>query len=101
MPGQRFPRPGFADSVAAAIRAAQSSGTAPAAAGAMGDGGQNPFYLPARIWQNMSPQEQEMLRQRWNRMTPEQQRRAIREMQTRDTSRFIRRAPPAPRPPAP
>jgi hypothetical protein len=70
--------------------------------GLLGDGTQHPFRLPARIWQNMSPQEQEMLRLRWSKMSPEQQRRAVNAFQMRDTAavRFPRRfTPSAPKQP--
>jgi serine/threonine-protein kinase len=97
--GERFSRPRLADSIAAAMRAAQAAGAAAQAAGTLGGGSQNPFYLPARLWQNMSAQEQELLRQRWSRLSPEQQRRAIKDILGRDsTTRNLRRVPP--RPPA-
>jgi len=52
----------------------------------------------------MSPQEQEMLRMRWTKMSPEQQRRAVTAFQQRDTAamRLQRRLtqPPTKRPPA-
>ncbi len=95
-PTAAYPRPGLSDSVKAAMRAAVDA-AAPAME-LMGDGTQHPFRLPARVWQNMSPQEQEMLRTRWSKMSPEQQRRAISAFQLRDTAavRFQRRftAPP-------
>jgi hypothetical protein len=99
-PSAVYPRPGFADSVKAAVRSAVDA-TAPAM-GLLGDGTQHPFRLPARIWQNMSPQEQEMLRLRWSKMSPEQQRRAVNAFQMRDTAavRFPRRfTPSAPKQP--
>jgi hypothetical protein len=70
--------------------------------GALGSEAQNPFHLPQRIWQNMSPQEQTMLRSRWSRMSEEQQQRALNGILHRDstTVRFPRRVPPTP-PPAP
>jgi lysyl-tRNA synthetase class I len=70
--------------------------------GMLGEATPHPFRLPARIWQNMSPQEQEMLRSRWSKMSPEQQRRAVNAFQQRDTAavRFQRRfTPPAPKQP--
>ena len=70
--------------------------------GLLGDGTQHPFRLPARIWPNMSPQAQEMLRTRWSKMSPEQQRRAVNAFQQRDTAavRFQRRfTPPVPNQP--
>ena len=90
-PSTVYPRPGFADSVRSAVRSAVDA-AAPAMS-LLGDGAQHPFRLPTRIWQNMSPQEQEMLRTRWGRMSAEQQRRAINAFQLRDTSavRFQRR----------
>jgi hypothetical protein len=74
----------------------------PASVGAGTDAGVRPFLLPTRIWQNMSPQEQAMLRSRWTRMSPEQRQRALKDMQVRDSSRapFPRRVAP-PRPPQP
>ena len=90
-PSTVYPRPGFADSVRSAVRSAVDA-AAPAMS-LLGDGAQHPFRLPTRIWENMSPQEQEMLRTRWGRMSAEQQRRAINAFQLRDTSavRFQRR----------
>lgn len=99
-PSSVYPRTGFADSVGAAVRSAVEA--AAPAMGLMREGAQYPFRLPARIWQNMSPQEQEMLRTRWTRMSPEQQRRAVNAFQQRDTAavRFQRRvSPPVPKQP--
>ncbi|MHB0963346.1 MAG: serine/threonine-protein kinase [Gemmatimonadaceae bacterium] len=100
-PSAVYPRPGFADSVGSAVRSAVDA-AAPAMS-ILGDGSQHPFRLPTRIWQNMSPQEQEMLRTRWGRMSAEQQRRAINAFQKRDTTavRFQRRLaePPTKQPP--
>ncbi|MHB8839944.1 MAG: hypothetical protein ACYC7F_13455, partial [Gemmatimonadaceae bacterium] len=108
MPGQspvRFPRSRLADSIAKATQAAISAagaGAGPSVTETWTGGEPNPFLLPARIWLNMSPQEQQTLHARWNRMTPEQQRRAIREIQQRDSAltRFQRRLT-QPRPPTP
>jgi len=63
----------------------------------------NPFYLPLRIWQNMSVQDQEVVRSRWSRMSKEQQLRAIRDIQQRDSTgnAFTRRVPPQFRRPTP
>jgi len=99
-PSAVYPRPGFADSVKAAVRSAVEA--AAPKMGLPGDGTQHPFRLPARVWQNMSPQEQEMLRTRWSKMSPDQQRRAVNAFQQRDTAavRFQRRlTPPLPRQP--
>ncbi|MBA4072292.1 MAG: hypothetical protein C0497_10725 [Gemmatimonas sp.] len=102
-PASVYPRPGFTDSVRAAVRSAVDA--AMPALGLLGEGAQNPFRLPTRIWQNMSPQEQEILRTRWSRMSPDQQRRAISAFQQRDTAavRFQRRLtqPPTPTPTPP
>lgn len=95
-PSSVYARPGFSDSVRAVVRAAVDA--AAPAMGLVGDGAQNPFRLPTRIWQNMSPQEQEMLRTRWSRMSAEQQRRAVAAFLQRDTAaaRFQRRLPQPP-----
>ncbi|MDP1889602.1 MAG: protein kinase [Gemmatimonadaceae bacterium] len=102
-PSSVYPRAGFADSVRAAVRSAVDA--AAPAMGLSGDGANNPFRLPTRIWQNMSPQEQQMLRTRWSRMSAEQQRRAVTAFEQRDTTavRFQRRLtqPPTKRPPSP
>ncbi|HEY3288044.1 MAG TPA: protein kinase [Gemmatimonadaceae bacterium] len=97
----RFPRSRVADSIAAAApqaAAAAAQGPGSASLDAAVTPAPTPFSLPARIWLNMSPQEQGMLRARWSRMTPEQQLRAIREFQHRDstTGGFPRRLPQAP-----
>jgi hypothetical protein len=81
----RVPRQRLADSLAALF-------------GALGSEAQNPFHLPQRIWQNMSPEEQATLRSRWNRMSEEQRQRALSGFLHRDstTVRFQRRLPPTP-----
>ncbi|MBI5600237.1 MAG: serine/threonine protein kinase [Gemmatimonadetes bacterium] len=96
-PSAVYARPGYADSVKAAVRSAVDA--AAPAKGLSGDGTQHPFRLPARIWQNMSPQEQEVLRTRWSRMSPEQQRRAVSAVHLRDSAavRFQRRFTPPPK----
>ena len=92
MPGAtspRFPRSRLADSIAKAAQAAVNAagaGSGPTAAESWTGDVQNPFLLPSRIWLNMSAQERQTLSARWNRMTPEQQRRAIRDIQQRDSS---------------
>jgi hypothetical protein len=99
-PSSAYSRSRFADSVSAAVRSAVEA--AAPAMGMLGEATPHPFRLPARIWQNMSPQEQEMLRSRWSKMSPEQQRRAVNAFQQRDTAavRFQRRfTPPAPKQP--
>jgi hypothetical protein len=103
-PGQlpRFPRSRFADSIAAAAQ--QAAGAAMQGSAAPEGALPTPFSLPTRIWQNMSPQEQAMLKIRWSRMTPEQQQRAVKDIQQRDSTlvRFQRRMPQRPAaPPAP
>ncbi|MBI2407886.1 MAG: protein kinase [Gemmatimonadetes bacterium] len=65
---------------------------------ALGSEEQNPFHMPQRIWQNMSPQEQTTLRSRWSRLSEEQKQRALNGILRRDsaTVRFPRRPPPTP-----
>lgn len=68
-------------------------------------GSANPYQLQARVWNQMSAQEQAMLRARWEQMSPEQRRRALRDIQLREANGavFPRRGqspPPAARPPA-
>ncbi len=102
-PGQapRFPRPRTGDSTGAAVRG-PSSQALTSTASSYGSGSANPFLIPPRVWQSMSPQEQQMLRMRWSRMSPDQQRRAVKEMQQRDSvARFQRRSPPLQRPTRP
>lgn len=104
--GARFTRPRFGDSTAAGQRVAGDPSAANAVTGAA-DTTTTPFYLPSRIWRNMSAQEQEMLRGRWNRMSPEQQRNAFKEFQQRDSSgglfprRSTQQRPQAQQPPQP
>lgn len=91
-----FSRPRFGEGTGAAPRA---PATAPASgAGLSEDAASIPFRLPPRVWQHMSAQEQQMLRLRWSRMSPEQQRRAVSAVQQRDTmaARFPRRPPQPP-----
>jgi hypothetical protein len=74
--------------------------SAASATGSVPQGAANPFYLPPRVWQNMTPQDQQMLAARWNRMSPEQQRRALQQIQKRDsTGAVFQRRPPLRQPP--
>jgi len=92
---QRTGWPRRADSAGAAYRS--SGGTPPATnAWTPSAGPMNPFALPPRIWQNLSAQEQGMLRTRWSRMSPAQQRNAVMQgAQMRDSmaGRYPQRMP--------
>ncbi|MCX5762875.1 MAG: protein kinase [Gemmatimonadetes bacterium] len=46
----------------------------------------NPYLISARTWAQMSPQEQGTIRARWDRLTPDQKRSAMREIMGRDSA---------------
>jgi len=84
-PGQvpRGLRPPPGDSAAGGPGATADLRTAQ---GQAADATANPYVLPTRVWQQMSPQEQGMLRARWERLSPDQRLRAIRDIQQRDST---------------
>jgi hypothetical protein len=92
----RFPRGRYADSTVAGSQSAVGAPQQPRQGGAFA----HPYYLPNRVWQAMSVQEQAMLRGRWDRLTPDQQMRALQDMQRRDSAgvAYLRRNPPRPNP---
>ena len=119
--GGRFPRPGDSTAVSGRPSASVAGGpsSVPNASGPSGAppigpgvapvdaGSPHPFYLPQRIWQNMTAQDQQMLQSRWSRLSSEQQGRVLKDLQRRDSTgaRFLRRMPQPmngqPQPPTP
>lgn len=53
---------------------------------------QHPYLIGERAWQSMSPAERAGAQARWDRLPPDQQRRLMRDIRLRDSTRF--KAPP-------
>ncbi|MEK6612142.1 MAG: serine/threonine-protein kinase [Gemmatimonadota bacterium] len=67
-----------------------------AAARVFGVTSQHPYLIGERAWVSMSPQEQALVQARWDRLSPDQQRRLMRDIRLRDSTRFKPPLPPRP-----
>ena len=56
----------------------------------------HPYLIGERAWVSMSPQEQALVQERWDRLSPDQQRRLMRDIRLRDSTRFKPPLPPRP-----
>jgi hypothetical protein len=91
---QRFPRGGRR--VPGAVDAA---GDVPGTARSplFGSSSAHPYYIEDRFWQQMSPPEQAKIQMQWERLSPEQKRRVMRDIRIRvDSLRPKQPQPPIP-----